>query len=217
MATSLETFGSLNIEWNESTTRAITECRDALTMLDELQGEFDDLNNPDGAADVLPALRLTRETVARHLREHNELEERIAELELHCTSVDKLLALQVARHHEAIYLEQQSNLLLARQQYVAKYAKIPVVNNTLPDVVTTLPPTPDTTSSSPSIGLNTVRVACPHGMPSFKDGDENAEEFLAEFESILIANNLTPDEHWKRLLVACMKVWYPAYADTTLI
>ena len=121
MATSLETFGSLNIEWNESTTRAITECRDALTMLDELQGEFDDLNNPDGAADVLPALRLTRETVARHLREHNELEERIAELELYCTSVDKLLALQVARHHEAVYLEQQSNLLLARQQYVAKY------------------------------------------------------------------------------------------------
>ena len=53
-------------------------------------------------------------------------------------------------------------------------------------------------------------------MPSFKEGDENAEDFLADFESILIANNLTPDEHWKRLLVACMKGSHKQWANNAV-
>src|SRR5262249_201826 len=101
---------------------------------------------------------------------------------------------------------------LEYQKSVEEVAEIPPVSNMVPEDATTTSTNPTGTPlATPLPSL--VRVTCPADMPIFKEGDDNVEEFLEEFESILAANHLSLETYWRTMLIGRMKGFHKKWAN----
>jgi hypothetical protein len=73
-------------------------------------------------------------------------------------------------------------------------------------------PTPSRPSASTPTHLFVPKV-----LPKFRDGSDsihNTEEFLAAFEKMLKVHAISIDEHWNRLLLACLNTTNAAWMET---